>query len=122
MADKTYNGWTNYETWNVKLWIDNNQGDYEYWREQTRDCWANPVENQFIESHHDRAAIALADRLKDEFENAAQDILDAANQSASVWSDLLGAALSEVNWREIAESLIDGEDLTESMAEETEGA
>ena len=27
---KTYNGWTNYETWNVKLWLDND-GELDYW-------------------------------------------------------------------------------------------
>ena len=25
---KTYNGWTNYETWNVALWIDNEYFNY----------------------------------------------------------------------------------------------
>jgi len=25
---KTYNGWTNYETWNVALWMDNDYGNY----------------------------------------------------------------------------------------------
>jgi len=26
MTTKEYNGWTNYETWLVKLWIDNDEG------------------------------------------------------------------------------------------------
>ena len=38
LTDQTYNGWTNYETWNVALWINNTEnlyhlameaGDYE---------------------------------------------------------------------------------------------
>jgi hypothetical protein len=27
--DKEYNGWTNYETWNVGLWLGGDQGLYE---------------------------------------------------------------------------------------------
>ena len=29
LADTRYNGWTNYETWNVALWIGNDAGLYE---------------------------------------------------------------------------------------------
>lgn len=33
-GDKTmsqeYNGWTNYETWNVALWMDNDESSYQY--------------------------------------------------------------------------------------------
>ena len=28
LTDTEYNGWTNYETWNVALWIGNDEGLY----------------------------------------------------------------------------------------------
>ena len=33
ILDTTYNGWENYETWNVALWINNEEGLYEFARE-----------------------------------------------------------------------------------------
>ncbi len=29
LTDQTYNGWTNYQTWNVALWLGNDEGLYD---------------------------------------------------------------------------------------------
>jgi hypothetical protein len=30
--DRKYNGWTNYETWNFKLWTDNDEPTYKQFK------------------------------------------------------------------------------------------
>ena len=83
--DTSYNGWTNYETWNVKLWMDNEQYNQERWLEAAKNADSKRV---------------LADQMQDEYE-------EAMPETTGVWADLLSAALGEVNWFEIAEHLIE---------------
>jgi hypothetical protein len=108
-TDKTYNGWTNYETWNVALWLGNNAGDYNYWQEATADAWEDSKTGKYYdwETREQYALRLLSERLKDEIETAAQDMLEQAQQQTSMFADLLSGAIAEVNWREIAEHWLD---------------
>lgn len=118
-TDKTYNGWTNYETWNVKLWMDNDQGSDAYYREVAQEVY-DDAEASKIFTKEERATLNLSDRLKDEYEEAMCEMLKETGKECSVWADLLGAALSEVNWREIAEHFIDEVDKDEPETDDEE--
>ena len=109
MTTKTYNGWTNYETWAVALWLDNDEQSQGYWRDMARECLesAKNKPSEVLTVAED-ATYMLADRLKDDHEEALPEIQGFA-------SDLLNAAMSEVNWQEIAKGFV-SEALEESEA------
>lgn len=102
---KGYNGWSNYETWNVKLWMDNDEYSYRRYEEMAQEAY-DDAESDETFSREDNAALSLSKTLRSEYEDALNDILENARISASVWSDLLTSALGEVDWYEIAESLL----------------
>ena len=107
---KTYNGWTNYETWAVKLWIDNEEPSYNYWRETTREVWSECEErgNAYLDTRQLRAQSMLAERLKEELDDQAEVEIHVHGRKvdASFYNDLMNAALGEVNWHEIADSML----------------
>lgn len=94
---KTYNGWSNYETWVVNLWIDNEEGSYRYWTDIAFDI-SSPDSPEYIADPNHRA-YSLAQRLKDEHEDAMPEL-------QGVWADLLNAAFQETDWHEIAANLL----------------
>lgn len=112
----TYNGWPNYETWAVKLWMDNDESSYRHWKCKSRLAFRRGVADQHS-TQSERATYDLADQLKNEFEDN-NPLADTSN----VFSDLLSAAISEVNWDEIARSMIEDLDETEDGDEESEEA
>lgn len=113
MSDK-YNGWTNYETWNVALWIGNEQGTSEEAERITNQCVKDaPYASQVpkIWTAQEAAKLTLADALKEWVES---DMIP--DLGASMAADLLGAAMSEVNWQEIAENYLDDCDEYKELA------
>ncbi len=102
-ADKSWgNSWKNYETWAVKLWIDNDEGEYLYWQEQVAQAKADaPQDENFSIWGKDTAKFRLADTLKEYYQE------NLPKTSNNVYSDLLGSALDRVDWYEIAEALLD---------------
>jgi hypothetical protein len=101
MTDQTYNGWTNYETWLVNLWMDNEQGSQEFFREQAREIYDEAEAKPYLT--RDWVAIhRFADYLKEHHEENRPEM-----PTCGVYYDLLSGALSEVNWDEIARHYID---------------
>lgn len=103
---RAYNGWTNYETWVLALWLGNDEQSQHYWqataRLYQREAPADSRVLQGIWTAEEAATFNLTDQLKEEF-HAGNPLIE-----ASVYADLLLGALSEVDWREIASNILDG--------------
>lgn len=97
---KRYNGWPNYETWLVALWIGNEEGSSRYWDESAAECWAQAQHDETF-TREENAIGSLARRLKDEIEEGSPDL------GASLYSDLLTSAMQETCWHYIAEHMIE---------------
>jgi hypothetical protein len=79
----TYEGWANYPTWAVNLWLSNDEGTYHATNDAVRDAGSVYDASNAIES--------LVDDLMPELE-------------AGIGADIMGWAFQMVEWREIAES------------------
>lgn len=99
MNRKEHEGWTNYETWAVALWLDNEEGSYQQIRDDARAIYTE-VHAADLLTKTEAASVALADTIKQYHEDLAPEL-------QGVFSDLLSAALSEVNWYEIAKHYIE---------------
>jgi len=94
---ETYNGWRNYPTWAIALWIDNEYGSYKYYQER-----AMELRDEY-DSDEDTVRIRLADELKDTYESESCDLIS----ETGVFSDLMSYVLSHVDWDEIAEHIME---------------
>lgn len=85
--DKTYNGWANYATWRVNLELFDGQTIEDI-------CKDRPIQEE--------DAYLLGKMLKDRAEEYVED-----TSVEGIARDYAYAFLSDVNWREIAEHMIE---------------
>lgn len=128
---KEYNGYANYFTWAVALWLDNDQGSTEYWIERAaevlEDNQTMPESLSDIISPEEwtegRIRNASVHGLAEEM---AEEISDVGPGSGSgicedmpgMYADLFTAVFDFIDWREIAGHYIDAAE--ERRQEESE--
>tara|TARA_R110002096_G_C14024282_1_gene670406 strand:- start:44 stop:466 length:423 start_codon:yes stop_codon:yes gene_type:complete len=119
MSEKC-NGWTNYETWNFKLWLDNDQDLHNYIIGEIKKIKAFPSQdNKAYEVSN-----FLRSYIKDNVPNLnvstrSQSVHGLMSDKNGFYSDILNAALRDINTYEIAESYL--EDLKEDEREKMDG-
>jgi hypothetical protein len=103
VSDETYNGWKNYPTWAVNLWLSNDEGLYLGALARTRavlEVDQHPTSEYWTVEESKR--YNTADTLKAWITNDLSPDL-----GASFAADIYGWALSHVDWDEIADAWIE---------------
>ena len=116
-----YNGWTNYETWNFKLWLDNEEDVHNYIIGEIKKIKAAPDNGQdvtyetsnFLRSYIDNNMPNLNVSTK------GQCIYGSMCDKNGFYQDILNAGLREINTYEVAESYL--EDLKEDEPKKMDG-
>lgn len=87
MSDKTYNGWSNYETWRIHLEIF--------------DGMSLDLDGYFVDGEEPDAYV-----LKDELQQIVEDAVFEGKGKSSLMEEYARAFLQDVNYYEIAEHLL----------------
>lgn len=106
MTEPGYNGWTNYQTWVMNLWLTNDEGNYDASHAVVREAldeWEPPVplEDYYTEDP-DAATKARIWYAGERLNEWASDMVP---ELEGFVSDLFNSAWGLVDWVEIAENM-----------------
>lgn len=85
--DNTYNGWSNWETWNLLLWANNEESTYKEMRR-----FATKVSTLAQEKDQIRACVSF---FNDMFPSGTPD-MEAGDMDNVNWNEVLESVLEEV--------------------------
>jgi len=94
---ETYNGWANYETWLVNVWIDNEQGSIDFWVNVAKYHYEQAKETKFF-TRQEEAVFTFADDMKEYFEDNIPD----STEIGGLYADMLYGCMTVVDWGELA--------------------
>jgi hypothetical protein len=100
MTTEKYNGWSNYETWNVKLWLDNDQGSDSHFCGRAQDLLDETDVDDCLETRRNDATDYLARELEEYYDEIYPEV-------SGVFGDLLRTSLGRVDWHEIASAYVE---------------
>lgn len=106
MSENGYNGYKNYETWAVCLWIGDEYNSYHHWQYRANGIKTNIANGECDQVEDgiwtaERATrFLLADEI--EAEMSTHPLID----KATMYSDILNNALGRVDWHEVADSVL----------------
>jgi hypothetical protein len=104
-SPELHEGWTNYETWLVAAWLDNDRKSAERTQQAAETCrTAAPGLTQVTEriwTVEQATQFLLADALKVTY------VTHYHAPIIGMYADLLDQALGRVNWNEIAADLLE---------------
>lgn len=101
-VNEKYCGWTNYETWLTALWMGEEDNEYilDILATEFKKSDATLPQEERLEG----ISSALGLILKEQLAYQAEELFNCDN---GLLNDLLGAALSEIDWYEIVEHIME---------------
>ena len=104
--EDSFDGFTNYETWCVHWWLANDQEISKRCQELATQATAIVEEASRTIAGIGTSAEAIRNLLANELSELVDEFNPVADQT-TLFSDLMGSALGEVDWHEIADAILE---------------